>query len=232
MPIKKSVSEEEHGKLSEDLKKVYKKDGNDYVLDLESSAEESDEQANATRRLEDQAKKARREAQEAIKRAENAEKERDEAKQLAEDGEKKTASNSSEMRSLRSELEAVKGQLDGERQRADTLAMDRMMRSVATANGVAPSAVDDVLSRAERHGFRVNKERNQIEPVDDTTPEEWIGSLKESAPHLFGVPSGSGDPSSGGSGVDPSKVIKIKDGDLEEVANNIEAIYKGEKTVE
>ena len=84
----------------------------------------------------------------------------------------------------------------------ETLIIDNSVRAEATKLGIAPTAVDDVLLRAKtiykvEEGKAVAKdaEGKVIYGKDGQNSlaiTDWIGSLKESAPHLFQTSQGSG----------------------------------------
>lgn len=82
-----------------------------------------------------------------------------------------------------------------------SLIINDTVKSAAIKAGVLPSAVDDVIHRARtiyvvEGGVPVPKEgANVIFGKDGKTPmqpEEWVGGLKEKAPHLFQGSQGSG----------------------------------------
>jgi hypothetical protein len=89
----------------------------------------------------------------------------------------------------------------------EVLIIDNAVREAATKVGVLPSAVDDALLRAKgifavEDGSAVPKDRDGkiIYGKDANQPmsiNEWMGGLKETAPHLFQSSSGGG--ASGGS---------------------------------
>lgn len=106
----------------------------------------------------------------------------------------KTA-HETQVNDLESRLQVANRQLE-------TLLIDNSVREQATKFGVTATAVDDVLLRAKTV-FKVdggrpiakNSENSIIYGKDGTTPlsiGEWIGGLKEQAPHLFAPSVGSG----------------------------------------
>jgi hypothetical protein len=92
----------------------------------------------------------------------------------------------------------------------DVLIIDNSVREHATKLGVAASAVDDVLLRARtvyqvEDGRAIPKDRNGavIFGKDGSSPlpiADWIGGLKDVAPHLFQPSKGSGGSGDGGPG--------------------------------
>lgn len=114
--------------------------------------------------------------------------------------------------------EAMSRQLEG-------LLIDNEVRAAATKLGVRASAVDDVLLRAKavyrvKDGIAtpVDSKGQIIYGKDGTSPmavTDWVGSLKQSAEHLFQTSSGggaSGSGSGGGGGANLSSVQKIAAG--------------------
>lgn len=97
--------------------------------------------------------------------------------------------------------------LDSAGRQLDVLIIDNSVRENATKLGVSATAVDDVLLRA-RAVYRVEEGRaipkdaqgQTIFGKDGTNPmqiSDWIGGLKETAPHLFQASTGSGASGSG-----------------------------------
>lgn len=94
------------------------------------------------------------------------------------------------------------GKLTVSNRQLETLLIDNSVREVASKIGVVPSAVDDVLLRAKtvfkvEEGAPVAKDPkgNTIYGKDGTSSlniGEWLGGLKEQAPHLFGQSTGGG----------------------------------------
>lgn len=93
-------------------------------------------------------------------------------------------------------------QLTTSNRQLETLLIDNAVREQAAKVGVVASAVDDVLLRAKtvfsvQDGKPVAKDSDGkvIYGKDGTSTlaiGEWMGGLKEQAPHLFGQSSGSG----------------------------------------
>ena len=106
-------------------------------------------------------------------------------------------------------LTKATGDLNVMSRQLEILTIDNIVRDQATKLGVAPTAVDDVLLRAKtvyslKDGKPVptNSDGEVIYGKDGATPMvigEWVGTLKESAPHLFYSSNGSG--ASGNRGV-------------------------------
>jgi len=99
-------------------------------------------------------------------------------------------------------INTLNGQLTVSNRQLETLLIDNSVREVAAKIGVVPSAVDDVLLRAKtvfkvEGGAPVAKDSagNTIYGKDGTSSlgiGDWVGGLKEQAPHLFGTSAGSG----------------------------------------
>lgn len=99
-------------------------------------------------------------------------------------------------------VEQLNGQLQVANRQLESLIIDNSVREQAIKLGVAPSAVDDVLLRAKtvyhvEDGKAIPKdsEGKVIYGTDGQTPRpigDWIGGLKETAPHLFQPSQGSG----------------------------------------
>lgn len=98
-----------------------------------------------------------------------------------------------------------------------TLVVDSAIRTAAIKTGVRPEAVDDVLLRGKsvfkfENGAAIpyDSKGQPIYGKDGTThmtPEEWTGSLKKTAPHLFPQSTGSGANGTGkGGAADTSKM--------------------------
>lgn len=90
-------------------------------------------------------------------------------------------------------------------------ALSDAVAKAAVKAGALPTALDDIVLRAQHSGWTVNEDGEVIarkgEEVlfgkDGKTPltaEEWAESLREAAPHLFQQPQGTGAPGSRGGG--------------------------------
>lgn len=101
-----------------------------------------------------------------------------------------------------SKIKKLTEQLGMSNRQLETLLIDNAVREHAIKVGVQPTAVDDVLLRAKtvfsvQDGKPVAKDSDGkvIYGKDGTNTlhiGEWIGGLKEQAPHLFGQSAGSG----------------------------------------
>lgn len=121
-----------------------------------------------------------------------------EEKELLDKGEIDTVV-ANRVQTMKAEMQATIDQLTGSNtgmlRQLETLMIDNTVRAAATKSGVRPEAVDDVLLRAKtmfkiKDGQVVSTdEKGEIRyGKDGTTPlgiEEWAGSLKSNAPHLF-----------------------------------------------
>lgn len=130
---------------------------------------------------------------------------------------------------MKAEFEGKIGALTSERDTMSTqlrtLVIDNAVRTAATKVGVLPSAIDDVLLRAQstfkfENGQAVpyDTKGNPIYGPDGSshmTPEQWALGLKKNAPHLFPGSGGGGGPGGGPGNMDPTKMSandKIKAG--------------------
>jgi hypothetical protein len=94
-----------------------------------------------------------------------------------------------------SQINTLNGRLETANRQLETLVVDNAVREQATKLGVQPSAVDDVLLRAKtvfkvEDGRPVAKDAkgDMIYGKDGQTSlgiGDWIGTLKDTAPHLF-----------------------------------------------
>ena len=115
---------------------------------------------------------------------------------------------------MKVDLETQISTLEKERDRAHTslnkLLIDNEAARVATTLGVAPTALDDVISRASRafkvvDGVAVMHDENGqvVYGKDASTPmslTEWGTGLRTTAPHLFAASEGGGASGAGGAG--------------------------------
>lgn len=104
------------------------------------------------------------------------------------------------------QLKVANEQLSLSTRQLETLLIDNTVREHATKLGVASTAVDDVLLRAKTL-FKVKDGKPQaLDPdgklvygkdgVNPLAVTEWIGGLKEQAPHLFMASQGTGSSTS------------------------------------
>lgn len=109
-----------------------------------------------------------------------------------------------------SKLKDLSKKFQTSQRQLETLLIDNEVRAHAIKIGVAPTAVDDVLLRAKtvfsvEDGRPVAKDAqgNVIYGKDGQTSlgvSDWMGSLKEQAPHLFQPSQGSGSRTMQGNG--------------------------------
>lgn len=118
------------------------------------------------------------------------------------------------IKSMRTEHEAkvseLSNSLSTSNKMLETLLIDNAVKSAAIANGVLPTAVDDVVLRAkstfvlEKGTPVIKNEKGEIAYAEDgTTPMSvtaWTKGLQKTAPHLFAGASGSGAGGGGGAG--------------------------------
>lgn len=121
---------------------------------------------------------------------------------------------------MKEQYERQIGELNGNYEQAnrqlEVLVIDNAVREQAIKFGVAPTAVDDVLLRAKtvfkvEGGQPVAKDRDGkvIYGKDGQNSlgiGDWIGGLKDNAPHLFGPSQGSGADNRRGGGKQPENL--------------------------
>jgi len=97
----------------------------------------------------------------------------------------------------------------------ESLLIDNALLDVASKSGVRPTAMDDVLLRG-RQTFRLHEGKATAFKGDEQqfgkdsnplTMADWLGGLKESAPHLFAASSGGNTPKQGAGGVGGSNTM-------------------------
>lgn len=120
-------------------------------------------------------------------------------------------------RTYEAQTTALTGQLSSANSQLSLLLIDNTVKNSAIKNGVADTAVDDIVLRARatyvvEKGQPVPKNANGeiIYGKDGTTPmsiDDWMAGLKKTAPHLFRGSQGSGANGGRGNGqVDVSKM--------------------------
>lgn len=155
---------------------------------------------------------------------------------------------------LRADFEKKEKKLTEERDGALEVAstyMDRVLdnhvRAAATAAGVHPGAVDDVLLRA-RQLFTLDDDGNPVQYVEGSetdlvmgkdgktpfAPAEWLGDMAEKAPHWFPASSSGGGASGdkGGKGAGGGKTIKRAEFDKLDAGARVAKINEGVKVVD
>lgn len=96
-------------------------------------------------------------------------------------------------------------------QKLSQRALSDAVAKAAVKAGALPTALDDIVLRAQHSGWGVNEDGEVLARKGDEvhygkdgktplTAEEWADSLREVAPHLFQQPQGTGAPGSGGGG--------------------------------
>lgn len=96
-------------------------------------------------------------------------------------------------------------------QKLSQRALSDAVAKAAVKAGALPTALDDIVLRAQHSGWSVNEDGEVVARKGDEvqfgkdgksplTAEEWADSLREVAPHLFQQPQGTGAPGSGGGG--------------------------------
>ena len=126
---------------------------------------------------------------------------------------------------LDAQISALTKERDSAHSNLNRLLIDNEVARVATALGVAPTALDDVISRASRafkvvDGAAVMQDSNGqiVYGKDGSTPmslSEWGSGLRTTAPHLFIQSEGGGAKGSstaGGAKASGSSISKISAG--------------------
>lgn len=124
------------------------------------------------------------------------------------------ASSDNQIRTLEAELKRVTQERDDAVTRHQRSVIDREITDAALAAGVRPTAIPDLLGRAEKSGW-ILTEKGKVVLRDDEggtqyvigadgasplTPKEWInGAIRDTAPHFFDAPTGGGALGSTGS---------------------------------
>lgn len=117
------------------------------------------------------------------------------------------ASADNQIRTLTEALKKAELERDTAVTRHQRSVIDRDLTDAALAAGVRPTAIPDLLFRAERAGW-ILTEKNKVVLRDDEggtqyvigadgasplTPKEWInGHVRDTAPHFFDMPTGGG----------------------------------------
>jgi len=117
------------------------------------------------------------------------------------------ASADNQIRTLTEALKKAETERDAAVTRHQRSVIDRDLTDAALAAGVRPTAIPDLLFRAERAGW-ILTEKNKVVLRDDEggtqyvigadgasplTPKEWInGHVRDTAPHFFDMPTGGG----------------------------------------
>lgn len=121
------------------------------------------------------------------------------------------------------QLTGLKKNYDLANRQLETLLIDNEVRAFAVKIGVAPTAVDDVLLRAKTV-FKVAEGKPVAQDAEGKimygkdgqnalSVGEWMGGLKEQAPHLFQTSQGSGStgqprgPGNGNASMNPTQKI-------------------------
>ena len=117
------------------------------------------------------------------------------------------ASADNQIRTLTEALKKAEVERDTAVTRHQRSVIDRDLTDAALAAGVRPTAIPDLLFRAERAGW-ILTDKNKVVLRDDEggtqyvigadgasplTPKEWInGHVRDTAPHFFDMPTGGG----------------------------------------
>lgn len=203
------ISTEDHGKLNDDLKKEYREtevDGKKvFRLKLEGD-NAPDARLREFRKNNDDLKK-KNEAfgeytPEKIAQLEADKKKAEEALQKSEDKNKQKPTEIQQavdaaLEKMRSdEINPLKQQIKDRDEALERKDLISNLSTLATEKKVLPSALRDVVSRANAEGLLTKKKAGES--------GEWLDKLSKDAPHLFEQSNGAGGP--GGDPSDPKPV--------------------------
>lgn len=210
--------------VAEAVRTLYKQEGDVYVLDVEGAVDRSrlDEFRNNNIQLQQQLDKLKdvdpakyRELMELDRKVK--EKQLIEAGKIDELVELRTTALRED---LGTKLTNTEGQLSKANQQLAILMIDREVQAEAVKQGIAPTALEDVILRARalytmENGQAVPKNGTEIVyGKDGKTPMpigEFITGLKKNAPHLFAGSSGGGARGGTGTGtIDLSKASPLE----------------------
>lgn len=235
--------------LSDEVKKLYVKKGDEYHLDVDDLPEDPklDEFRTNNRKL----NKELGETREALKQFDGVDpakyKEYETTQQKLKDGELIKAGRIDEL--LTSKLDPIKKEfqtrIDESEQRNQTLSaqlevlqIDNQLTELGTKKGLRPTAIEDMLGRG-RKVFQLKDGKvlaldqdgaqARTKSGDPLTMQTWLDGLATDAPHLFQSSTGGGSPGNS-NGNSSDKVIQA--GDPVIFGRNLEKIAKGEITVQ
>lgn len=213
--------------VAEGLKEHYKKDGEQYVLDVEGMAPKA--QLDEFRENNRELHKKLTEAQEALKKYDGVDlekyKEAQELERKVKEGELVKAGKIDEVFTSRLDPilkahEAKEKQWGEERSQMardlDILTIDTKLQEIAVRKGIQPTAIEDMLARGRRTFTR--KDGKVVAVEKDGTPvlakdghpltmESWVDQLGTEAPHLFKGSNGSGARNNGNGGAPGDKTM-------------------------
>lgn len=219
--------------LSDEVKKLYVKKGDEYRLDVEDLPEDPKlaEFRDNNRKL----NKDLTDAKEELKKFEGIDvtkyKEYEATQQKIKDGELIKAGKIDEL--LNSKLDPIKKefqtQLDVAKKenqqlnsQLETLTIDNKLTELGTKKGLRPTAIDDMIARG-RKIFRLKDGKPAALGQDGAqildrggnpvTMDTWIDSLATDAPHLFQSSNGGGANGNNGNGNGKSKTMSRADFD-------------------
>lgn len=192
--------------VPENVRTLYKQDGDKYVLDVEGVVPKERLDEFRTNNIELQKQLDKLKDVDPVKYAELIKIQREiEEGKLIKEGKLEEVVNSrvSEMkRTFEGEKTTLTTQLQTANAQLSTLLIDNAVKTAAVKNGVIPTAIDDVVLRARgtyvvENGTPVPKDAsgNVVYGKDGNKPmgvEEWVTNLRKNAPHLFVGSQGSG----------------------------------------
>jgi len=139
------------------------------------------------------------------------------------------------------ELGKVQGENDTHRRQLEGLMIDASVRDSATKQGVAPTAMDDVILRAktifklkEGQATPFDSDGNVVYASGSAEPmsvDAWVKSLTGTAPHLFSPSNGGGSQHGNRSGKDSATISRVEFDSMNQLTRS-EFARKGGKVVD
>lgn len=134
-----------------------------------------------------------------------------------------------ELGKLTEQVAKLTEQAQADARLANEMALEGMVRDAATAAGVVPTAIPDVISRVRSAGYQTTTDRRSATKEGGEPLSDYVAGLRESASHLFAAPKGSRSNEQTAANVitAPERI-----NDLSIIAQNIEAIATGKKVIQ
>lgn len=139
------------------------------------------------------------------------------------------------------ELGKVQGENDTHRRQLEGLMIDASVRDSATKQGVAPTAMDDVILRAktifklkEGQATPFDSDGNVVYASGSAEPmsvDAWVKGLTGTAPHLFSPSNGGGSQHGNRSGKDSATISRVEFDSMNQLTRS-EFARKGGKVVD
>ena len=139
------------------------------------------------------------------------------------------------------ELGKAQGENDTHRRQLEGLMIDASVRDSATKQGVAPTAMDDVILRAktifklkEGQATPFDSDGNVVYASGSSEPmsvDAWVKGLTSTAPHLFSPSNGGGSQHGNRSGKDSATISRVEFDSMNQLTRS-EFAKKGGKVVD